>query len=111
MKIGRDHGLRDEMSFADPRSLLVGEDDGDGVVGSGLEGLHKGVDVGRGLVRGWAIVVYNLEGTRLAESWGLDGGVQPYEDVHLELIPRCWSKAGLWTAESTMMMALCPTVI
>ena len=61
MKVGGNHGLRDEMSFANPRSLLMWEDDGDGVVGGGLEGLDKVVDVRGRLVRGWAIVVHNLE--------------------------------------------------
>lgn len=41
--------LADEMGFSDPGTLLVGEDHGDGVPGR-LEGLHKGVDIGGGLL-------------------------------------------------------------
>ena len=49
-----------EMGFADPRALLVREDNGDKVAGF-LEGEDKGVDVGRGLVT-WEFCIISQEG-------------------------------------------------
>ena len=60
MKVGGDDCLRNEVSFTDPRPLLVWEDNGDGVIGRGLEGLNERVDVRGGLVRGRTIVVHDL---------------------------------------------------
>ncbi len=48
--------LPDDVGFADPRALLGGEADGDGVSG-GLEGGNEGVHVGGGLVGRRAVVV------------------------------------------------------
>lgn len=58
-KIGWFDSLSDDVRFSDPRSLGVGQDDGDGVA-SGLEVLHEGVDVRGGLVGGRSVVVHYL---------------------------------------------------
>jgi hypothetical protein len=58
-EVCRLYGFAYEMGFADPGPLGVREDDGDGVAG-GLERGDEGVDVGGGLVAGWAVVVCYL---------------------------------------------------
>ena len=52
-------GFADEVGFANPGALSVGENYRDGMA-SGLELSDEGVDVGRGFLRGWAIVIGDL---------------------------------------------------
>lgn len=49
-------GFADEVGFADPGALRVGEDDGDGVAGA-LESGDEGMDIGGRLVRRRTVVV------------------------------------------------------
>ena len=60
-EIGGLDGLPDDVRFADPGALLTGEADGDGVAGF-LQSVDERVHVGRGLLRGGAVVVDYLEG-------------------------------------------------
>jgi len=96
--VGWFEGLADDVRFADPGALGVGEDDGDGVVGV-LEGADEGVDVGGGLEGGGAVVVGDLGGGCVSRGsrrkWsggGRIGGLlcmreieSSYEDVHVSV--------------------------
>lgn len=50
------HRFANEMCFANPGPLGVGKNDGDSVAG-GLKVGDEGVNIGRGLVRRWTVVV------------------------------------------------------
>src|SRR6266536_4767038 len=82
-EIGRFDSLSDDVRFSDPGSLRVRQHDGDGVAG-GLESLHQGVDVGRGVVGGRSVVVYHL--LMVLDPNALvfeDLEVYAYENMHL----------------------------
>jgi len=72
------HRFTNEMRFANPGPLSVGENDGDGVAGS-LEVGYEGVNVGRGLVRGWTVVVCYLGVVRFV---GIGNRNETYQDMH-----------------------------
>ena len=55
------HGFANEVRFADPAALRVRQDDGDRGANC-AEFCDEGVDVGRGDLRGRAVVVYDLGG-------------------------------------------------
>jgi len=61
-EICRSDRLADEMRFADPGPLNVGENDRDDVA-LGLQSVNQRVDIGRGLIRRWTIIIDYLEAT------------------------------------------------
>lgn len=82
-EVGRFDDLRGEVGFGDPGTLLMGQDDGDGVAG-GLQRLYERVDVRRGLLMFYSLDIVCFDVSLSVKTYLIAWGpvVIRDEDVH-----------------------------